>query len=731
MCLSIRNKQRRIFPYILFLIAILFFSCQSEKKYAVVKNGMIDLSAWDFTQGGNVPLKGEWAFYWGKYLRGSDFDKEAKTVFIDVPSGWEKYKTEKGDFLPVEGYATYRVLVKIPKKYNKTEVLGVRVQFLTSNYALYIQDKLMNSHPTLGTSALTAKAHYNPDVYYFVPESDTVEIVLHISNYAYRSGGFIQHISFGKVLQISREFERTLVINFLSIGALLMMGGSHLIIYFFRKKTTSILYFSLYCLIVALRSLVVDDYTFSDIFPNAHFEVGNKISYLTFSIGVPTLVIFLNSLYPEDFSKRIVKITLIGSAIFSTIVIFTNSLFYSKLLIYYQLFALILILYTFYFTIRILYYGRQGSIIFAFGLLTISFTAINDILVTNLLIDNMNLMPVGSFAFIFSQTLILSKSYATTFAQTEEMTHRLRKNNQLLAEVVSHRTSALAKTNIRLLQNLENLKTNITLFNTQKAKIEAQHKSITSSINYAKNIQSNIFPALEVMQGSFSDLFLLFKPKDIISGDIYYFKNVGDKIVLAAIDCSENGVAGAFTSIISHKILNDIIDNKHITEPDQILQSLHLNTKKLMGDGENNSGKGMDIALVVIDTTKRELKFAGAKSPLVYVMNGTIGTVAGSNAHIGGVERKEGTTFSQININLPQNEDFTFYLFTDGYQDQFGGEENKKLMRKNFLDLLHQAHRLPMVEQGKFLEECHEVWKGVTSQTDDILVMGVRLSKQS
>ena len=299
-----------------------------------------------------------------------------------------------------------------------------------------------------------------------------------------------------------------------------------------------------------------------------------------------------------------------------------------------------------------------------------------------------------------------------------------------MADVVNHRTSALAKTHIRLLQNLEDLKANIALFNTQKMKIHEQHRSITSSINYTKNIQSNIFPAIEVMQKSFSDIFLLFKPKDIISGDIYYFREVGNKIILAAIDCSENGVAGAFTSIISHKLLNEIIDNQHITEPAEILKFLHINTMKLMGDAASDSGTGMDIALIVMDTEKKELKFAGAKSPLVYMINGTVGTISGSNAHIGGTERKEATTFSQTAINLPQNEDFSFYLFTDGYQDQFGGEENKKLMRKNFLDLLHQAHRLPMVEQGKFLEECHEVWKGDTSQTDDILVMGVRLSKQ-
>lgn len=732
MCLFTKEKKFRKLIYLLFLATmggtpLFLFSCNSKKEAIEAKNGVIDVSNWDFEANGILALKGEWAFYWHKYLKNSDFLQENAGVFVEVPSGWEAYKDDKGEFLPVEGYATYHLLVKIPKQYVNTEVLGLRTQFITTSHALFVQNKLMNQPKRLGTSAQTTDAEYNPDIYFFLPQSDTVEIVLHVANYAYRSGGLTQSISLGKAHQISEAYERTLAIIFLFIGVLLIMGSSHLMMYFFRRRSPSMLYFSLYCFIMALRSLVGDDYAFSDMFPNAHFEVGNMIAYLTFYLGVPVLVTFLHALYPQDFSLFLKRVVWAISIVFSIIVIFTKSFFYSQLLIYYQLFILLLILYTIYFIVRILVRRREGSFILAFGIVTIFFTAVNDILVANVVIDNMNLMPLGSFVFIFSQTLILSKKFATAFRQIEGFTEELQKNNERLAATVNERTTALQQTNTQLSKNLEDLKANTTLFNQQKAQIQDQYKSIKSSITYAKNIQSNIFTDLETIYQRFPDSFVLFKPKDIISGDVYYFKEVRGKVILAAIDCTESGVAGAFMSVISHKLLNDIIESRHIIEPAQILDLLHIGIRKLLRQEESNAGNGMDISLVVIDEKKRELKFAGAKTPLVYVTNGTMGMISGTNAHIGGLITKEITPFSQTTVTLPTKGDFSFYLFTDGYQDQFGGEENKKMMKKNFLGLLHQIYRLPMQEQHKLLIEWYEAWKGDTKQTDDILVMGVRL----
>jgi serine phosphatase RsbU (regulator of sigma subunit) len=710
----------------LLLLPILFFACTSAPKREVkAKKGSIDLSKWNFEVDGATPLNGEWAFYWKKYLKGSDFEQEKEIKFVQVPNSWTTYKTVRGETPTTEGYATYRLTVKIPSQFKGNELMALRLEFITTNYALFVQNKLMNHPRKLGTSPETTDGHYNPEIYFFIPQSDSVEIVLHVANYAYRLGGLTQKISLGKAQTMSAEYERTLMICFFSIGILIIMGFSHLILYFYRSKSLSVLYFAFYCFIIALRILVTDDYYFSDLFPNANFEIGNKIAYLTFSIGMTTLTIFVHSLYPRDFSVYVLRATGLFSVIFSLIVIFTKGIFYSNYLIYYQLYAFLVILYSIYFVVRILVKRRSGSIIFAFGMTTILFTATNDILLANLVVQTMNLMPIGSFIFIFSQTLILSKNFAIAFAQIETMSQRLKFSNQELETTVRERTMQLNDVHEGLAQNLEELKSNGEIINIQHKEIRTQYSNIMASINYAKNIQNNILPDTALITKHFPHHFIIFDPKDIVSGDFYYFYEKGNKLILAAVDCTGHGVPGAFMSLIGYKILNQVVENQNITEPADILMGLHSGIRRLLKQEISASRDGMDVALVVIDKAKRELKFAGVKNPLVYVENGKIEVIKGNNSYIGGSYSKEGITFSQTVIPLPKEDGkFNFYLFSDGYQDQFGGEGNQKLMKGHFRELIFQVQDMPMHAQGKALSEWHELWKGDKPQTDDILVMG-------
>nr|MCU0393334.1 SpoIIE family protein phosphatase [Thermoflexibacter sp.] len=497
----------------------------------------------------------------------------------------------------------------------------------------------------------------------------------------------------------------------------------------FRKKNISTLYFSIYCFIIGIRILVIDDYYLTDLFPSAPFELGNKLSYLTFYLGVPSLAIFVHSLYPEDFSKYVVRAYMFLGGVFSLIVLFSKSIFYAEFLIYYQLATLLIILYSIYFIVLILLRKREGSMTFTIGILTIFITATNDILYTNLLIQTANIIPFGLFVFIFSQTLILSKKFSLAFNRVEELSEALQKNNDQLEEIVGQRTAELNELNLALAQNLEELRSNIDMINAQNKEIKAQHHSITSSINYAKNIQSNILPDFQHIQAHFPDSFLIFRAKDIVSGDFYYFNQKQNKFVLAAVDCTGHGVPGAFMSLIGYEILTEIIEHYHLMEPSHILKRLHLGIKKLLKQGEStsNSRDGMDIALVVIDMEKKELLFAGAKTPLVYIENGKMKMIDGDNLHIGGINSKDSIEFQQTTLPFGDKENFSFYLFSDGYQDQFGGEQNKKLMKRHFRELLFQLHAMPMKEQGDLLLEWHEAWKGNIAQTDDILVMGLRL----
>lgn len=706
------------------LLAILLLSSCSHapKKSVEAVNGTIDLSTWLFEADGSIPLGGEWEFYWENYLESADFEQEKKKTIAKVPDSWTNYG------LPSAGYATYRLKVKIPQKYINNTLLGIKIPIVATTYALFIENNLLSPPRTLGTSAQTTKGLYDPDVYFFMPRQETLEVILHVANYYDRLGGLTFSPIFGEANQIRREHENGLIVSFLLIGIIFVIGCYHASLYLFRKREKSALYFAFFCFIISLRSFVTDDYYLTELFPDSDIEVGNKISYLTFYFAVPVFAVFVNSLY-EKFSMYLVK-TIAGIClIFSSIVLFTDCFFYSQLLVYYQLATFLTILYAIYFIFYILIKRKEDSLLFAFGALAIFFSTINDILVANLVFGIKNLIPAGLLIFIFSQTLIISRKFSRAYRQVENLSAQLKANNQELEIAVGQRTAELKEANEELSQNLEELSTNLEIINEQKVQIQGQHKSITSGITYAKNIQSNILPAKTFLDELFPDNFLIFKPKDIVSGDFYYFNESNGKIILAAIDCTGHGVPGAFMSVIGYSLLSEIIESHYIIEPAHILKSLHIGIRSfLKQEAEASTSRdGMDIALVVIDREKREIRFAGAKNPLVYIRNGEMNVIQGDNLYIGGNMSRGNIIFTETVISLSEEETFSFYLFSDGYQDQFGGEENKKLMKKHFRELLYQINNLPMQEQGELLAEWHEAWKGNLAQTDDILVMGVRM----
>jgi serine phosphatase RsbU (regulator of sigma subunit) len=708
-----------------FLLSIGFFSCNTEqKKQKEAKNGVVNISIQDFSGNNTFALQGEWFFYWKEYLRASDFERTTNARLVSVPNNWVNYEIE-GKKLDAEGYATYRLLVTIPREYVNKQLLGIKTGFIPTNHELFVQNKLMNHRQKLGTSAETSQPYYDPDVHYFIPYRDTVEIIVHIANFTDRLGGMTEALLIGKAQTIRQGYENTMKVSFFLFGVLIVMACYHVSLYIFRQKTASTLWFALYCLVVAIRILVTDDYYLTDWFPNIPFEVGNKLAYLTFYMAVPLLAIFVNSLYPQEFSRYVVRFYLALGGTFSLVVLFTQGIFYSQFLVYFQLSALLIILYSIYVIFLLLRRRRNEGIIFTVGIIAIFLAAINDILFSNLIIKTANLLPMGLFVFIFSQTLILSKRFSNAFRQVENLSGELQKANEQLEITVEQRTAELNEVNVALEKNLKELQSNIALVNTQNKEIKAQNHNITASINYAKSIQNNILPDFKTIQTYFPNSFLIFKPKDIVSGDFYYFNEQGNKLILAAVDCTGHGVPGAFMSLIGYEILTEIIDHHFIMEPAQILKSLHIGVQKLLKQETSSSRDGMDVSMVVIDKSRGEIKFAGAKRPLVYIKNGKMEIIDGTNAHIGG--NMMSSSFEQHTIHFEPKDKLNLYLFSDGYQDQFGGENNRKLMKRHFIELLFQIQAISMSEQGKMLMEWLETWQGEIPQTDDILVMGISL----
>jgi ligand-binding sensor domain-containing protein/serine phosphatase RsbU (regulator of sigma subunit) len=261
----------------------------------------------------------------------------------------------------------------------------------------------------------------------------------------------------------------------------------------------------------------------------------------------------------------------------------------------------------------------------------------------------------------------------------------------------------------------------------QKEEIELQNIGITDSINYAKRIQSNILPDINKLKESFKDAFVLFHPRNIVSGDFYWFDKLDDdRFIIVCADSTGHGVPGAFMSMIGSTLLQDIVSRKKISKPSQILSMLDkqifatLNQNVEMGV----SNDGMDMVVCEFNTKTRHLRFASAMRPVIIILDGEPYYIKGNRSSVGGESVIE-KYFDDQEYYLNQGD--TVYLFSDGLPDQFGGAEGKKMKIVRLKRLLEKVSKLPMNEQKDAIANFFFEWKGSFDQVDDILIMGVRV----
>nr|MCU0392059.1 AAA family ATPase [Thermoflexibacter sp.] len=294
-----------------------------------------------------------------------------------------------------------------------------------------------------------------------------------------------------------------------------------------------------------------------------------------------------------------------------------------------------------------------------------------------------------------------------------------------LEEKVRERTKKLQERN-------EEVKAQAEVLALTNKELDAKNQAITASINYAQRIQSAMLPLEEDFVKYFSEHFILFRPRDIVSGDFYWLEEKDGKIIVAAVDCTGHGVPGAFMSLISEAKLNEIVNLQEVIRADEILNALNKQIQVSLQQDATNNRDGMDMALCIIDLQAKVMEYAGAGNPLIYIQNDEAGNPQLHNIKadvypIGGVNKNINTSFKRhlIDISKPT----TFYIFSDGYQDQFGGSEKRKFMTKRFRELLFEIHQKDMPTQKKLLNDTLDTWmmEGLSPQIDDILVMGFRV----
>ena len=260
--------------------------------------------------------------------------------------------------------------------------------------------------------------------------------------------------------------------------------------------------------------------------------------------------------------------------------------------------------------------------------------------------------------------------------------------------------------------------------------LEKRNAKISASIKYAERIQQSVLLSDVQIKALLPNSFVYFQPLDVVSGDLYWFSEVGNKVVVAAIDCTGHGVPGAFMSLIGNTLMNQIVNEKNITEPGQILSQLHDGIVSALRQQDDAAAAqdGMDMSVCTIDKKSRELSYSGAMNPVYVAHKGEITELSPNLRGIGGVmmrKKKGADEFVQEKMTL--DADSCVYMFSDGYMDQFGGDKNEKFNITRFKELLLNIHAKPMEDQKVEIGNAIDSWKGSSSQIDDMLVIGIKL----
>ena len=421
-------KCYRIFLLFLYIIFIMSNCTKYNKNYPKAEKGVIDLSNWDINLDGMINLKGEWEFYWLQHLSPDDFknNKIFPLYYINVPSKWYGFKFNN------YGYATYRLKIKLNKKYPS---LALKFPILVTTSKIWINNKLVQETGILGKNKKQNKPDIMPKVIVFNNNQDELDLVIQISNFRdYFWCGIFRQISLGTINDILKQKDRALSYDVFLFGVFFIFSIYHFGLFFFRKKESSSLDFAIICFLVALNTIFNGEIIIKNFIPNINWELQNKINLLTLYVSFILFIRFIQKQYPDEISKKLMHISQILLSIITFVVLFTISVIYDHTIHIFEILLIIINSYIIYSVIKALLNKRQGALLTLIGYILMFITMLLDILNTNTLVINSNyfistnyFIPLGLFVFILFQSFILSQKYSKAFLRVENYSYELGK----------------------------------------------------------------------------------------------------------------------------------------------------------------------------------------------------------------------------------------------------------------------------------------------------------------
>ncbi len=727
--------------YFISLLIIVFFSLFSKADNNTLFNkvGELDLTKVDFSNDRAIHLTHLWEVYWQKLYQPDDFNNSAtlfKRDYIFIPSLWTSH-IYQGKRIPGHGFATYRLTVLLPQGH---KTLAIYLREINSSYRLWCNGKFFHEEGKVGISKNTSIPSRRPMVKIFQTNDDTIILVLQIANFSHRTGAIFEDILLGSPETILKERSVKSFYDLFLFGSIFIMSFYHFIIYLMRFKDKYSLYFAIGTMLLAIRVLFTGENIALYLFPKIPWELSYKVEYLVFYLYVTFFALLLHSLYPAFFAKKFVRFySFIGIVLGLFIVLFKAQV-YSHTLLYFEGFALLSGILFAYKLFQAAKNKERDAYIFLAGCIVLSLGMLNDMIHLRGFIHTVQLTPVTIYIYILIQSFILALRFTKMNKTNQRLSTELNYMNANLTDIINERTEEVQQQKEEIsiqTEYLRNVNKEMVSINDeilkQKNILENQNINITSGIQTAQTIQSAFLPPKSLLDSCFKEYFILYKPRDIVSGDFYWFKNLTqqkNKIIAFALgDCTGHGVPGAFLTIFGLSMLNEIFtDQFKNLHANTVLTMMRQKMKSILHQSyETDQRESIDIALFIYNVDHKTLEYAGANSP-AYIIRHNRGKdllieLKPTKSPIG-IYYKEQSFVNQL-ISLQDND--KLYLFSDGFQTQFGGKDGKKYYSKRMKQFICNNCNHPMSIQQSLYEAELATWQNNKyEQTDDITVIGLK-----
>lgn len=586
----------KLYVYIISICLILAASaCTNSsvnKSLPVVQNGIADISGWDFSSRGSVELRGDWEFYYDRLLDPGDFKKPLpeKPSYIKVPDAWDGY-IYNGKKIGSFAHATYRLKIYT----GNDENLSIKIMPPNSAYKLWANGIFYGECGKVAEKYEDEIPRYQLVVYSIRPVNKEIELVIQVSNYSIYLGGMIIPVSLGPAETVYAEKTNGIAFDVFIFASLIIISIYYFGLFFMRKTDRSNIYFSIFTLLLAARSLVTNEMFLYQIFPHADWQMMYRIDFLATTLCVPVFIYFIYLLYPVAMNTIILRFFVLSATIYSSLIILTSTRIYSPYLTVYNVITILGCIYIVYILFRSVINRQEGAQLAFIGFIILFATVINDILSVNDIIHTRQLSSLGVFVFILTQSLISSMKFANAYRRIEDLSHNLEIKVRMRTTELEH----------------------------EKEMLRIRNSTIENELTIAKKIQKQIIPR----HSPVDTIYAFYKPMDKVGGDFYDFLKYRDtdKIGIFLSDVSGHGVPAAFiTSMVKTSLLQAGTDRE---DPSKMLTSLN---ELLL----NQTGGHFVTAFYgIFNPSTREFMFSNSgHNPPYIISQGTVTTLEGNKS---------------------------------------------------------------------------------------------------